>query len=188
MTTPAAIDAATTTAPNTDVTPAVPPAVADVTDRADTADDIADADTVGAEFDESGTPLNLAAARKLRRENQGLRERLRATTAAAEQAQTVADGARRAEVSRIAAAALHDARDLLDRADVATLLAADGTVDHAAVAAAIAALTADRPHLAKPSNFPPPSDRLVESLHPGASGAPVPVPQPSWAAAFGNGG
>lgn len=119
---------------------------------------------------DDSTAHDLHKARQIRSENHNLRTRLRDTEAERDGLRAVADGLRRGEVERLAAAELQDARDLLDRHDVSEFLDDSGHVDPAKVSAAARALIADRPHTAAPPVVTaPPSNRPIESLTAGAS-------------------
>jgi hypothetical protein len=125
-------------------------------------------------------PQNLEAARKLRSENRNLRQRLHEAESAAKvdvDALTARLAAlERAEVERLAA------QDLIDPADLwQTDVTAQSFYDDAftqivpdKVRDATAALIKSKPHLARPPRqaTPPPTDRPIESLRPGASPEP----------------
>lgn len=138
-------------------------------------------------LDETGhsvDPKVHAEIRKNRSENKGLRERLRATEGDLETASTMLTAMRRAEAQRVAAEFLVDGTDLwTEHPDVDDFLADDGTIDPAKVAQAAQAITSAKPHLAAPKKAPPPTDRPVENLRPGASTGDKPPPT-TWAGAL----
>lgn len=133
----------------------------------------------GRSLDESGwDPAAINEIRKLRKESQRLRDRLHAAELDAERAITQLGAMQHAEIERLAAEHLVDPGDVWRAGtDFTNDL---GEVDPEAIAEAAHALTAEKPHLAKPQSAPPPSDRPVEGLRPGASPAAEPTPKPSW--------
>ena len=141
----------------------------------------------GDEHDDADDFTDLHAARKIRSENKNLRGRLRDAESERDGLQAVVDGFRRGEVERLAAAELHDARDLLDRHEVGEFLDESGNVDPGKVSAAARALTTERPHMAAPPVVTaPPTDRPIEGLTPGAS--PQRTPQETtWHSFLGGG-
>lgn len=151
----------TTTPPSPALMPQQrPQAQAPDDDRGDDADDFTD----------------LHAARKIRSENRSLRLRMRDAETERDGLRSVVDNLRRSEVERLAAAELHDARDLLDRHELDDFLDEGGHVDPARVRAAAGALIGERPHLAAPPVVTkPPTDRPIEGLIPG--GSPVRKPE-----------
>jgi hypothetical protein len=175
-------DTAATVEPSTppSVTPAAmpqkvaPPASAPQDDADDQGDDDLDL-----------TPHDLDKQRRLRNEARNLRERAKTAEGELETLRTVVDGLRLGEVERLAAAELHDARDLLDRHQLGDFLDEGGHVDPAKVSTAARALIGERPHTAAPPVVTaPPTDRPIDGLIPGAS--PQRQPQSTtWAGALG---
>jgi len=109
------------------------------------------------------------ALRKLRQENKSLRERLRESEGATAALSGVVDTMRTTELHRMVSDRLADPADLT--VDMTELLGDDGQLDAEKVDAAVGALLDEKPHFAKQSErpAPPPSDRPVEGLRPGAS-------------------
>ena len=159
---------------NTAPTPAaIPPSVPGAEPDTDTTE-------ASQSLDESGfDPAAIGEIRKLRRESQRLRERLRTAETETERAVTQAEALRHREVERIAAEHLVDPSDVwstgTDFTDPET-----GELDLGLVVEAAKSLTADKPHLARPSTAPPPSDRPVEGLRAGATPTGQSNPKPSW--------
>jgi len=156
-------------------TPSVMPASVPGAEPAETAPD----ESSVTKLDESGMdPAAIGEIRKLRRESQKLRERLRAAEEDAERAITQLGALKHSEVERLAGEHLVDPGDVW-RAG-ADFLDEYGAVDPSKVAEAAKGLTAEKPHLAKPQSAPPPSDRPVEGLRAGATPAREPTPAASW--------
>jgi hypothetical protein len=125
------------------------------------------------EHDDVDEPQTIEQARKLRAENRSLRNRLRALEEEYGAASAVLSAMQLAEVKRVAAEVLHDPDDLLaHQPDMAqyfddeftSMISADKVTERAKE------LIAGKPHLAKPPTAPPPTDRPIESLRPGARG------------------
>lgn len=132
------------------------------------------------------SPLDLAAARKLRSENKSLRDRLRTTETDLEAAVTRLAAAQHAEVERLAAEHLVDPSDIWRaQPDLAAFtdeefrsITADRVVETAK------ALIAEKPHLAKPvTPTAPPTDRPIEGLRSGARPEATPT-ETTWAQAL----
>lgn len=130
-------------------------------------------------------PQNLDQARNLRSENKNLRQRMKAAEEGLQQASARLLAMQRAEVERLAASELIDPADLWTaHADVDGFLTDDGTIDPQRVTEAAQAITTVKPHLAAEKKIgPPPTNRPVEGLRPGASPA-TQVSQPTWADAI----
>lgn len=139
-------------------------------------------------------PMSLGEARKLRREHASLRQRLhekdeqiRDKDEQLGAAAAVVSAYQLAEVKRVAGEVLHDPDDLLAHqpdmtvyfdAEFAGMVNADNVVEQAKE------LIRQRPHLGKPQTAPPPTDRPIESLRPGASPAGEKTTAPTWAQAL----
>lgn len=131
-------------------------------------------------LDESGwDPAAVTEIRKLRRENQRVRDRLRAAETDAERAITQLGALRHNEIERLAAEHLVDPADIW-RAGADFTDDETGDLDPGKVGDAAQALISDKPHLARPQSAPPPSDRPVEGLRSGAMPTAEPTPKPSW--------
>lgn len=147
--------------------------------------------------DDEGTRVD-PEIKRLRSENQSLRERLRATEGdleAAKAATTTAVEAAKAEVRAEAARTITEARlvaaaasKLADPADVAKFVdvstLGDGS-DTAALTKAVEDLIAAKPYLAKSEGTPPAADPGKAPTPPpsadqGQNGTPVPVTTPSF--------
>ena len=147
--------------------------------------------------DDDEPVLNMAAMRKTRAEAKKFRHLYRESEAnrAAENAkhQTDHESAlvkiaeyERREAERAAAEVLHDPADLwihTDETEQRQWSDEFGNIVNAKVRAAAEAVAEQRPYLAKPNTAPPPTDRPIEHLRPGAS--PTRQEKPvSWAAAI----
>ena len=128
--------------------------------------------------------VDMQFVRKLRSEAKGLRTRAQIAEDERDGLRTVVDGLRKAEVERLAATELRDARDLLDRhPNVAEFIDEHGHVDAERVIGA-REIAADRPHYARDQVLTaPPTDRPVEGLRSGAS-PDRKIESPGWAGAI----
>ena len=93
----------------------------------------------------------------------------------------------RAEVERIAGQVLIDPADVWrvnSDTSQAFIDAEFHKVSGDNVVEAAKALAASKPHLAKPPAGPPPSDRPIEGLRPGATPSDAKPVQPTWASAL----
>ena len=129
-------------------------------------------------------------ARKLRSENRNLRARLHALEEEYAGASAVLSAMQLAEVKRVAGEVLHDPDDLLAHQpdltqyfddEFTSMVSADKVTEQAK------ALIAGKPHLARPTPGPPPTDRPIESLRPGARAPEDSTPAPTWASALRGG-
>jgi hypothetical protein len=145
---------------------------ADNTLKIPTADDDTAAD------DSLNLPQNLDQARKLRSENKALRER-------AQTAETRLAAAHHADVERIAGEILIDPTDVWTAQPDMSAFYDDefGQITADKVVAVAKELAAAKPHLAKPPSAPPPTDRPIEGLRPGAA-PEVKTTTPSWSSAI----
>lgn len=134
-------------------------------------------------------PENLEAARKLRTENKRLRERLREMEGNYESAITRLGVLQHNEIERAAAEHLVDASDIWSaQSDPAAFLDDEySLVDPEKVAEAAKTLLADKPHLGTNYNPtpPPPTNRPIEGLRPGAAPLAEPQPTPTWGSVLG---
>lgn len=132
-------------------------------------------------LDESGWhPEAISEIRKLRREAQHLRERSRTAEGDKERLITQIGALHHREVERIAAEHLVDPSDVWRAGTTDFTDPETGELNPALVVEAAQSLAADKPHLARPSSSPPPSDRPVERLRAGATPADYESPKPSW--------
>ncbi|MGH3956468.1 MAG: hypothetical protein ACRDTI_20780 [Mycobacterium sp.] len=122
------------------------------------------------------TPKDLAAARKLRRENRSLRERARNADADREGRLTA-----EAELARYRLASHYRISDPED----IELIGSGTPQEMEKRAARIAALAATNTAVPPAQPTPPPSDRPVEGLKPGASPAPPKPEDTSYPASWG---
>jgi len=171
------------TEPNSADTPQSPPTPAVMPGRLPDTEAAEAANTEASRsLDESGMdPAAIGEIRKLRKEAQRLRERLRDAETDMERAITQAAAMQRADIERIASEHLADPADLWSvNPDSAELCDEYGIVDADKVAEAAKGLIADKPHYAaeKPVTAPP-TDRPIENLR---SAMPTrdPAPAPSW--------
>lgn len=127
------------------------------------------AETTAVEAEPEAKPGNREARYRLQlRETEAERDALRGQVATFQ----------RAEAERLATTTLADGRDLWrDGADIADVLADDGTVDEKKVAALAAKVQAEHPHWQRPA---PPDVRRLRS---GSTGEPEPRQSP-WEKAF----
>ena len=140
---------------------------AEVPNALDTSPDAAD--------DDDTSPQTLEQARKLRSENRSLRTRLRTAEADVERLATQAAAWQHREIERTAAEVLVDPADVW-RVDPELQQSfyddRFGEISTDGVIAAAEQLAQSKPHLAKPTNSPPPTDRPIEGLRGGASPEP----------------
>lgn len=142
--------------------------------------------------DDDAGPQTLDHARKLRSEARNLRERLHATETERDELKTDREAlitrlaaAERADVLRIAADYLVDPTDIWSaQSDMAAFYDENFeqiTADK--VVAAAKELVTAKPHLARPNDAPPPTDRPLEGLRGGA--VPEAKPKaPTWSEAI----
>ena len=139
--------------------------------------------------------VDMKQVRKLRNENARLRHRLKEVEASmgSERESTLARLAayEREAVERAAATTLIDGEDIwryTDEATQAEFNDAFGAIVADNVVAAAKRVIAARPHLARPPSTPPPTDRPIESLRPGATpNTGEKKPAPSWHTALRGG-
>jgi hypothetical protein len=115
-------------------------------------------------------PMTVSEARKLRRESASLRARLHEAEEQLGAAAAVLSAYQLNEVRRIAGETLVDPDDLITRQpDMSAYIDEQfaGLVNADRVTEQAKALIAQRPHLAKPSAGPPPTDRPIEGLRSG---------------------
>ena len=135
--------------------------------------------------DDELDPRARAAMQKLRRENQSLRTRMHEyeeTLGAAAARETARD---RAEVERIASEHLVEAADIWRaQPDIQAFYDDEfHQITRDRVVETAKALVAEKPHLARPNTAPPPSDRPIEGLRPGARAEEKPQPV-TWSSAL----
>ena len=132
---------------------------------------------------------DMRAVKRLRAENARLRHRLREAEENRGAAEARLDAMRRAEVERLAGEVLVDGSDLYRHGvDEQALFDEEfGEIVPDAVRDAARAIAEQRPHLARPPQGKPPTDRPVEGLRPGASPEPAKPTAPSWAQALRGG-
>lgn len=143
--------------------------------------------------DDNDEVLDMRGVRKLRNEAKRLRHLLREEqeNRASEQKHRESDLARIAafekrEVEREASQVLIDAEDIWRHTDLETQQTFNnefGEIVGERVVEAAKRLASERPHLARPNTSPPPSDRPLEGLKPGASPEPEKKPA-TWHAAI----
>jgi hypothetical protein len=134
-------------------------------------------------------PADMASLRKVRHEAATLRAQLRearSTIESLEGATARADALEHAEVERVAAEHLIDGSDIW-RVDADTRQSFFDDEFHSLtrdrIVQAAKRLASEKPHLGRPPSGPPPSDRPIESLHPGASPEEKPV-EVTWSSAL----
>lgn len=138
--------------------------------------------------DDVDEPQTIEQARKLRSENRALRSRLHTAEDDLASAVTRLAAMEHAEVERIAGEHLVDASDIWRAQpdmqayydDEFKTIVGDKVVETAK------ALAAEKPHLARPQNAPPPTNRPIEGLRSGAAPEDKP-PAPSWYTALRGG-
>jgi len=139
--------------------------------------------------DDDSEPQSIEQARKLRSENRSLRSRLRAMETDYEGAITRLAALEHAEVERHAGEVLVDPADIWRHQPDLTAFYDDEfhQITRDKVVETAKQLAADKPHLAKPPTAPPPTDRPIEGLRPGARAPEDKPPTPSWASALRGG-
>jgi hypothetical protein len=118
-------------------------------------------------LDESGwDPAAVTEIRALRRENANWRTKYREAEQDMESAVSRLNAMQHAEVERIASQHLLDPGDIWRTGADVDFSNELGELDAGKVAEAAQSLIADRPHLARPTIAPPPTNRPVEGLRP----------------------
>jgi hypothetical protein len=139
--------------------------------------------------DDDDEILDMKAVRKLRSENRNLQSRLHEVQSGYERIVTQHGALLRRGVEQEAEKYLYDANDIW-RADPDTQKEfydeQFGDIIGDRVAEAARAIAASKPHLARPPQGPPPTDRPLEGLRGGASPEDKP-PAPSWYTALRGG-
>ena len=124
--------------------------------------------------------VDMAAMKKLRRENASLRK-------AKQEAEARNAAYEHEAVERAASTVLIDPEDIYRYTDEETRAQFNdefGAITADKVVETAKALAAERPHLGKPPTARPPSDRPVEGLRAGASPEPEKPAATSWASAL----
>jgi hypothetical protein len=133
------------------------------------------------EPDGDDAPETIEQARKLRSENRALRTRLHDLESEHEGAVTRLAALEHAEVERHAAELLIDPQDIWrEQPDLQAYYDEEfQQIVPDRVREAARAIIASRPHLTRPQNTPPPTQRPIEHLRPGARGTET-ARETSW--------